>query len=57
MMRNKKEETETEIKYKIPKSLLFVALGLVVLSLYIISWLLGDCSGHTELDHVHFEKF
>lgn len=29
MMRNKKEETETEIKYKIPKSLLFVALGLV----------------------------
>ena len=34
-----------------------VALGLAVLSLYIISWLLGDCSGHTELDHVHFEKF
>ena len=36
---------------------IIVALGLIALSLYVLSWLFGDCSGHTDLDHVHFEKF
>lgn len=34
-----------------------VGLGLVALLLYISGWLFGDCSGHADLDHVHFDKF
>lgn len=34
-----------------------VGLGLVALLLYFSGWFFGDCSGHADLDHVHFEKF
>jgi len=34
-----------------------VGLGLVALLLYISSWLFGDCSGHADIDHVHFERY
>lgn len=32
-------------------------LSIIALSLYIFNWLFGDCSGHMDIDHVHFEKF
>ena len=34
-----------------------VGMGLVALLLYISGWLFGDCSGHADLDHVHFERY
>ena len=34
-----------------------IGLGLVALLLYISGWIFGDCSGHADLDHVHFEKY
>lgn len=33
------------------------SLGGLLFILYILSGIFGDCSGHTNTDHVHFEKY
>lgn len=34
-----------------------VALGLFALFIYVLGWLFGDCSGHTDFDHIHYDKY
>ena len=34
-----------------------LGLGFIALLLYVSGWLFGDCSGHAEIDHVHFERY
>ena len=40
-------------------SIITIIIGIVLLFLIVMisNWIFGDCSGHVDLDHVHFERY